>query len=138
VPNRPLFPIRVFYDGACSVCAREIGHYLRQEHAGKLIAVDISTPDFDPEPYRISREAFIYELHAIDLNGRVYRGVDAFRAIWLAFPSSKLYRALAFIISRPVINPVARLLYKGFARMRPYLPKRSNCDNGVCKIGRKG
>jgi predicted DCC family thiol-disulfide oxidoreductase YuxK len=38
---QPLFPIQVFYDGSCSVCATEIEHYLRQDHGGKLLAIDI-------------------------------------------------------------------------------------------------
>ena len=136
--KQPEFPIRVFYDGSCSVCAAEIGHYLRQDHGGKLLAVDISAQDFDPEPYLIPLEAFMYELHVIDQRGEVYRGVEAFWAIWQAFPTSTIYGVMGAVIRMPVVNPVARLLYKGFAQIRTYLPKRKNCDSGTCRIGKHG
>lgn len=137
MPVKPHFPIRVFYDGSCSVCATEIEHYLRQDHNGRLLAVDISARDFDPEPYCISLDAFMYELHVIDTRGVIYRGVEAFWAIWQAFPASTLYGALGILINIPVVNSVARLLYKGFARFRIYLPKRPVCDSESCRIGRK-
>lgn len=136
-PTRPQFPLQVFFDGSCSVCATEIEHYLHLNHGSRLVAVDISSPDFDPGPLHISREAFMYEMHAIDQRGEIYRGVDAFWAIWQAFPASSIYGLMGTIISMPLVNPVARLLYKGFARIRPYLPKRNACDNGACRIGRK-
>lgn len=135
--NKPDFPMRVFYDGSCYVCATEIEHYLKEDHAGRLLAVDISAPDFDPEPFRISLDAFMYELHAIDMNGRIYRGVEAFWAIWQAFPASTVYGIMGAIITMPLINPAARLLYNGFARIRPYLPKRHNCSSGTCRSVRK-
>jgi len=137
MPTKPQFPIQVFYDGACSVCASEIEHYLRQDHRGRLLAVDISAPGFDPEPHQIALHEFMYELHVIDRVGGVYRGVEAFWAIWQALPSSTVYGIMGSVINLPVVNPVARLLYKGFARIRPHLPKKHSCDSGTCRIDRK-
>jgi predicted DCC family thiol-disulfide oxidoreductase YuxK len=121
MPTKPQFPVQVFYDGSCSVCATEIEHYLCKDHGGKLLAVDISSPDFDPKPHQITLDAFMSELHVIDQRGNVYRGVTAFWAIWQAFPASTLYGVMGNIINMPVVNTVARLFYKGFARIRPYL-----------------
>ncbi|MDD2734632.1 MAG: DUF393 domain-containing protein [Desulfuromonadaceae bacterium] len=133
---QPDFPIRIFYDGSCSVCAAEIEQYLRQDNGGKLVAVDIHAPDFDPEPYHISLDAFMYELHVIDRSGAIYRGVESFWAIWQAFPASTLYGIMGAVIHMPLINPVARLMYKGFARIRPWLPKRHVCGSGTCDISK--
>jgi len=134
----PQFPLRIYFDGACRVCASEVDHYRRRDRAGRLEPVDISAADFDPGPCGISLQAFQYELHVIDREGRVYRGVDAFRAIWLAFPESVLFRLLATLIALPVIRPLARLGYRIFARLRPYLPKRrAVCATGQCRIGRR-
>lgn len=74
--NRPHFPIQVFYDGSCIVCATEIEHYLRQDHGGRLVAVNIRSPEFNPEQFHITFDSFMYELHAIDQSGTVFRGVD--------------------------------------------------------------
>ncbi len=136
MPNKPEFPLRVFYDGSCMVCATEIEHYLGKDHGGRLVAVDISSPEFDPLPLLIPLESFMYELHAIDSRDRIYRGVEAFRAIWQAFPASTLYGLLGAVITMPIINPVARLFYKLFARIRRYLPKRHSCSSGSCRVDR--
>jgi len=134
--HKPHFPIQVFYDGSCSVCATEIEHYIRQDHGGRLIAVNITSPDFDAGLYHIPLESFMYELHVIDQSGSVYRGVEAFWSIWQAFPASTVYGIMGTVIQMPLINSLARLFYKVFARIRPYLPKRHSCDNGTCGIGK--
>lgn len=133
----PRFPLRVFYDGSCIVCATEIEHYLKKDHDDKLVAVDISSPDFDPAPYRISLADFMHQLHAIDQDGLVFKGVDSFWAIWQAFPSSTIYGLMGRIIQLPLVNQLARIGYWLFARVRPYLPKRHQCDNGTCSIHHK-
>lgn len=135
--SNPAFPLQIFYDGSCSVCSREVEQYGRRDRHGLLILIDISDPAFDPAPFNISREQFMYELHVIDRNGAIYRGIDAFRAIWLAFPSSKLLRLCVTLITLPLINPLARLCYRAFARIRRYLPKRyDSCKSGSCRIGK--
>jgi predicted DCC family thiol-disulfide oxidoreductase YuxK len=134
---KPDFPIQILYDGSCIVCATEIEHYLRQNHGGRLIAVNITSPDFNPEPFHIPLEKFMYELHVIDATGTVYKGVEAFWAIWQAFPSSTVYGFMGVIVTAPVLNLLARLFYKGFARIRPYLPKRHDCSTGTCHIDKK-
>ncbi|MBL0225082.1 MAG: DUF393 domain-containing protein [Geobacteraceae bacterium] len=137
MPDAPLFPISVFYDGACVVCSTEVEHYHRKDHGGRLVIVDISAAEFNPETYGIPLSAFMHEMHVIDRQGRVYRGVDAFRAIWQAFPDSTLYGLAGTLISLPLLNPLARLCYKGFARIRRYLPKRHrDCESGTCRIGK--
>lgn len=135
--NKPDFPLRVFYDGSCVVCAAEIEHYLRLDQRGSLQGIDIHAADFDPAPFNISLALFMYELHAIDNSQRVYRGVEAFWAIWQAFPASTLYGGLAAVVTAPLVKPLARLLYKGFARIRPYLPKKQSCSSGRCRISEK-
>jgi predicted DCC family thiol-disulfide oxidoreductase YuxK len=138
MPVAPQFPLRIFYDGACAVCAGEIEHYRRRDQAGRQVPVDISAADFDPRPHAITLEAFQYELHVIDRAGTLYRGVDAFWAIWQAFPESLLFGVLARLVTLPVLSGFARLGYRAFARLRPYLPKRrSACATGSCRIGRK-
>ena len=134
----PEFPLQVFYDGGCSVCAGEIEHYRRRDQDGLLVPVDITATDFDPQPYRIPLSAFMFELHAIDRQGTVYRGVDAFWAIWQAFPESFLFRVLGTLVSLPLLRLLARVGYRVFARIRPFLPKSpSGCTSGSCRIGHR-
>jgi predicted DCC family thiol-disulfide oxidoreductase YuxK len=79
----------------------------------------------------------MYELHAIDRRGRVYRGVGAFEAIWQAFPALSRYGLLGVLIGLPGVNYLARRAYRGFARIRKYLPKsRHACDGTTCGYGK--
>ena len=136
MPVKPQFPLRIFYDGACSVCATEVEQYGKRDLAGRLILIDISAADFSAQPFGIALSDFLHQLHAIDQNGIVYRGVEAFWAIWQAFPASTLFGLLGTLITLPVLNPLARLGYWGFARIRRFLPKRRNsCTTGSCRIG---
>jgi predicted DCC family thiol-disulfide oxidoreductase YuxK len=138
MPITPKFPLRVYYDGSCIVCATEIERYGRMDRAGRLILVDVSARNFDPSSLGIALDEFMYQMHVIDQGGRVYRNVEAFRAIWQAYPASTLYGLLGALITLPVVNPVARLCYRGFARIRKYLPKRGNaCSTGACRIGKE-
>ena len=137
MPKTPDFPITVFYDGSCIVCSTEIEHYRSKDQFERLLLVDISDPSFNPAPYRIDLPDFMYELHVIDRGGVIFKGVEGFWAIWQAFPASTLYGLLGTIITLPLINPLVRLGYKGFARFRRYLPKKNhNCANGSCRIGK--
>ena len=134
----PVFPLQIFYDGSCSVCATEVEHYGRKDRDGRLILVDISAPAFDPAPFGIPLAEFMYQMHAIDRSGRVFRGVEAFWAIWQAFPSSTLLGLCGVMISLPLVNQLARLGYRIFAGLRGYLPKRRrDCSGGSCRIGRE-
>ncbi len=137
MPTKPHFPLRIFYDGACPVCATEIERYGRMDREERLILVDISAPDFDPAPLDITLDEFMYQMHAIDGDGTVYRNVDAFWAIWQAFPASTLLGLLGMLVTLPAVNPVARLCYRGFARIRRYLPRHDDaCTTDSCTIGK--
>jgi len=136
---KPQFPLRVFYDGSCPVCGSRVEGYGRKDRAGRLIPVDVSAPDFDPAPFAIPRADFMYQMHALDRSGRVYRGVDAFWAIWQAFPASRFLGLCGVLVTLPLVNPLARLAYRVFARLRVYLPRRRRaCAGGSCRIDRRG
>ncbi|MBK5276290.1 MAG: DUF393 domain-containing protein [Desulfuromonadales bacterium] len=126
----PVFPLQIFYDGSCSVCANEVERYVRKDQDGRLILVDISAPEFDPAALGFTLAEFMYQMHAIDRNGRVFRGIDAFWAIWQAFPASTFLGLCGTIIKLPVVNPAARLCYRAFAGIRGILPKR----RAACEI----
>lgn len=130
---QPVFPLRILYDGGCSVCAAAVEGYARREGGERLILVDINDVDFDAAPYGLRQEELLYQLHAIDREESVYRGVEALRAIWQAFPSSSMYGLLGRLLALPMVRPLARLGYWCFARLRRFLPKAQSS----CRIGRQ-
>lgn len=114
--------IKILVDGNCIVCDLEVSHYKRA--APDLIdIVDISSPDFDAMAYGLTTEAVNKHLHVIDSEGQIHKGVDAFSKIWQTIPK---YLWAHQLIEKKPLNSAAKLGYKGFVVIRPYLPKKSN------------
>lgn len=137
--TRPTFPLMVFYDGSCWVCAAEMAHYRDLRHGGQLLFIDISAADFDPALYGRSLDEFMAQLHVRDAAGRDFLGVDAFPPLWQALPGPG-YRILAHLVPLPGIHRLASWGYRLFARLRPYLPKRSTAcrkAGGSCHLGHR-
>ncbi len=127
-------PIRIFFDGSCSVCASEIRHYKSRDIHGNLLLVDISKEDFQPEKYGKTMEDFMTQMHVLDQQGQFFLGVNAFPAIWQALPG-RLFAFLAMFMMLPGIHSVARLAYILFAKYRRNLfPKKNKCETGTCDI----
>jgi predicted DCC family thiol-disulfide oxidoreductase YuxK len=127
--KKVVFPLKVFFDGGCPVCSREIEHYRKMGGEDKLIFVDIDDPEFAPEEYGLTREDFMKEMHAMDASGEFYRGVDAFRALWSGLPVS-IYGDLAGLLGLPGIHHLSKIGYRGFARMRRFLPRvEKTCED---------
>ena len=137
MPDTPNYPLQIFFDGSCSVCAREMEAYRRKERTGRLQFVDISAPGFDPAPYHITLEELMHEMHAIDRENHVFRGVEAFRAIWQAFPASTGDGLLGVLVKLPGVNLLARVGYWSFARVRKFLPHTPEAyRGGKCDLGK--
>jgi len=135
MPGSPVFPLRVLYDGACSICSSAVDGYACRKGGEKLILVDVSADDFDPESYGLSTYEVLHQIHAIDSEGTLYRGVEALRAIWWAFPPGSWYGLLGRVLGFAPIRPLARLGYWIFARIRRFLPKPKS--GSPCRIGRE-
>ena len=129
------FPITVFFDGSCSVCADEIAQYRKKDRHKRLVMVDISADDFDPAQYGKTQQEFDTQMHVQDGDGSFFLGVDAFPAIWQALPG-RSFRLLSFLVTLPGIHFAAKTAYALFAKYRKSLfPPKKNCDSGQCGIG---
>lgn len=124
--------IKVFYDGLCSLCSREIKHYSKQDGCDKIEFIDITTEGFKPieeglDPYKVNKY-----MHAKDQQGEVKVKVEAFRLIWSVLPK---YSWLVKYTRLPLVRQLLDFGYEFFALARPYLPKlkRSTCsDSPYC------
>ncbi len=127
-------PIRVFFDGSCSVCAKEIKHYKSKDLHEHLLLVDISKEGFEPERYGKTIEDFMAQMHVLDQRGQFFLGVNAFPAIWQALPG-KLFAFFAMVLMLPGVHILAQLGYDLFARYRKKLfPVKDPCESGTCHI----
>ncbi len=119
----PVFPLKVFYDGSCPVCSREVAYYRRLDRHGRLCFIDISAPCFDAAGCCLKRTELMKVMHVQDARGRLYRGVDALRALWLGLPRP-LYHRLSRLLGLPGLHLLAVGGYRVFARLRHLLPPR--------------
>ncbi len=125
-----VYPITIFYDGACSVCSIDMSYY-RSIADQRVQFVDITADGFDAEVFDKTIDEFQKQMHARDANGQFFTGVEAFRQLWDALPSP-FYPLLSTFVGLPGINLAARTSYAVFARFRHWLPAkhRDNCPIG--------
>ncbi len=129
------FPLQIFFDGSCRVCNAEMETYRRKNPDGRLEFVDISGDQFRPEVYGRSLGDFMSELHVRDAHGNFTTGIDAFIAIWQAFPSGSAWRLAAALFGLPGIHLLSRGGYRVFARYRHLLPRRrQDCETSACSF----
>ena len=116
---------RVFYDGACPLCRREIAHYRRLRGADRLAWVDISRDQVALDAHGLSREAAMARLHVLDAAGQWQTGAWAFAELWSHLPA---YRWLASALRKTGALPILDRGYSRFARWR----LRRQCDSASC------
>ena len=107
--------ITVFYDGKCGLCSKEIKHYRNIAPDGVFDWQDITVSTDDLQNAGISISEGLKLLHAMDNNGRLYVGVEAFILIWKQL---KRWQILALFVSLPLIRQIANLAYRTFAGWR--------------------
>lgn len=123
---------KVFYDGECPFCRREVEWLKRRDRAGHLATEDVAALGFDPALCGLTRDDVSRVLHGVKADGTVLRGMDAVR---------EAYRAvgLAWLVAPtrlPVARTIADCLYGLFARNRLTLGRlaRRDCAGGKCEV----
>lgn len=109
-----IYPITIFYDGACSVCAREMERYRKKDKLGRLKFFDVNQASFDFRRYGLRPERLKDYIHAQDGQGKTVYGIDAFIWIWQAVG----WRLLPFFVGFPLIKQVGKIFYRIFAKNR--------------------
>jgi predicted DCC family thiol-disulfide oxidoreductase YuxK len=107
--------ISVFYDGKCGLCSKEINHYRKIAPEGVFDWRDITISADDLKQHGISVSEGLKLLHAMDNNGRLHVGVDAFILIWKQL---RRWKVLAYIVSLPIIRQIVNVTYRAFANWR--------------------
>ena len=117
--------LKVFYDGDCPLCSREIKHLKHKAQKRMIFSilfVDIAASDFQPELHGRSMEQFMGELH-VYRQGEFLLGMAAVRALYEHLGMGKWMSWTAV----PVIKPICDASYKVFARLRPRLNRGNRC-----------
>ena len=127
--------IKVYYDGLCLACSREITHYRTQMGSENIDFIDICAPGFDPlleglDPIRVHKE-----IHVRRSDGSLATRVEAFVVIWETLPK---LRFLAGLAKQRQIRGLLEVGYSAFAKVRPWLPRKtaaSECETSpYCEV----
>ncbi len=123
------YPLTVFFDGACPICAREIAIMKRLDRKQQLTFCDFSLPEYDERLTGFSPVELGRVIHAQWADGRVIRGVEVFQAMWEAVGLGMLTK-----LSRVwFVEPFLYKAYAWFAQNRLWLTGRAkNCPSNTC------
>ncbi len=116
------YPLTIFYDASCRMCATEMEALKRRDVHGRLELVDCSAPDFDETVLAglpLRREDLMTAIHARDAHGRWSSGVEVFE---LAYGAVGLDVLAGFWGSR-ALRPVLERVYPWIARHRQFLSR---------------
>ena len=109
--------VKVWYDGACPLCLREIALMRRLDRRGGITFIDVAQGSDPSCP--IDRAALLARFHAEE-DGVVYSGAAAFAAMWRAIP---LLRSLGLAARNPLMLRLLEAAYIRFLKVRPRLQR---------------
>ena len=75
-----------FFDGKCAICSREINYYRSLAPKDNFIWCDLHSNSNMMKEYQLDYKQALLTLHAVDENGILHIGVDAFTLIWKNIP----------------------------------------------------
>lgn len=121
--KRPIrYPLTVFYDASCPMCATEMQALRERDCHGRLELVDCSAADFDDTGFLaagVNRQDLMTLIHAHDAYGRWLVGPDCFAAVYGAVG----LKTPAAMWSAPRLRPFWNVLYPWVARNRQRLSR---------------
>lgn len=121
----------VFFDGGCSLCSREVAHYLRLRGADSVRWVDIGEDHKALATHGLSRDAAMPRFYVRDAAGHWHTGAWGFAELWSQLPA---YRWLAQTVRTLRMLSLLDRAYGTFARWRL---RRRFASVGVDREGRK-
>lgn len=107
--------IKVFYDGKCGLCSKEINYYKKIAPKGIFDWIDITENPQTLEKYNIRLEYALKKLHLLDNKGNMLVGIDSFIVIW---KQMRYFKILGYLVSLPIIKQITQYAYNKFADWR--------------------
>lgn len=110
--------LKVWFDGGCPLCRREIALMRRLDRKGRIDFIDVSVGAAG-DSCPIDRAALLARFHAEE-DGRLLSGAAAFAAMWRAIP---LLRPIGLAARHPRLLGWLEQAYVRFLKLRPRLQR---------------
>lgn len=110
-------PLKVWFDGDCPLCLREIALMKRLDRNQRIDFVNVAG-EGDPH-CPIDQSELLARFHAQE-DGTILSGAAAFAAMWRAVP---LLRPLGLLARNRAVLAILEKLYIAFLKVRPRLQK---------------
>ncbi|CAA7021810.1 unnamed protein product [Microthlaspi erraticum] len=125
-PKPQNWKIKMLYDGDCPLCMREVNMLReRNEKHGSIKFVDISSQDYSPEENQgLDYKTVMGQIHAIQSDGNVVKGVEAFRRLYEEVGLGWVYTITKF----EPIGKVADAVYDFWAKYRLQVTGRPSIE----------
>jgi predicted DCC family thiol-disulfide oxidoreductase YuxK len=120
--------VRMLFDGACPLCAREIRLIERLEGGrGRIDFEDISKPSFDPAVYGLDAVQVLARIHGMLPDGSVVEGLEVFRRAYAAVGLGWLLAPTRW----PLLRDICDTGYRIFAKNRlRWTGREADCEAG--------
>lgn len=140
------YPLTIFYDASCPVCALEMDHLGARDAGRRLMLIDMSAPGFDATPFGLTLSELDAAIHAVRPDGSVVRGMAVLRLAYAAVGLDWVLRPSAVAPLRPLFDaayrlfarhrkPVSRALAPFIAALRERRARRALVDMNACAAG---
>lgn len=108
-------PLRVYYDGGCPICSREIAFYRARPGADGFLWVDVNQGEAASLGPGLTREMALARMHVRCADGTLLDGAAAFAEMWRHMPG---LRWLGRLLRLPPFGLLAEIGYRAFLRLR--------------------
>jgi len=122
--------LTVLFDGSCNLCRGSAERARRFDKARRIEFLDLHDQYVQQRYLQVNREEALRLMQAVDSNGKVFSGSDAWARIGGLLSGWKL---VAWILLVPGIRWIAGKVYGWIARNR-YRWNRAVCEDGTCSL----
>lgn len=124
--------VRIFFDGACPLCRREMGYLMKRDTNGAIDFVDTAAAGFDATAAGIPTDPERL-IHGMLPDGTIIRGLEVFRRAYRAIGLGWLLAPTGW----PLLRRVFDRGYAIFARHRIAISRlfgKRSCDTNQCGL----
>ncbi len=122
--------LTVLYVGSCSLCRASVARLRRFDPRHRVETLDLHDSSAQARFPQIDREAAMRWMQAVDAQGHIWSGTEAWAHIGMLLPGWNL---LAWLLLVPGIRWIAAKVYDWVARNR-YRWNASACSDGTCAL----